>query len=173
MEDGSRAAGRIMSGRACVLDPAAAGELEGRGYGRPEDGRLVLGDVEALYLVYAGRLEIRGSTFESLLRRCEKEDPDIFAKFLIYRDLRGHGYVVRDGFGFGRDFRVYEKGRFGEKAARYIVFGMDEGGRERIGSVHKKVVEMARMGKEPVAAVVERRGEVIYYRMSRIEFRGP
>ena len=28
--------------------------------------------------------------------------------FLVYRDLRSKGYVAKEGFGFGNDFRVYE-----------------------------------------------------------------
>ena len=29
---------------------------------------------------------------------------------MIFRDLKTRGYVVKDGFGFGSDFRVYERG---------------------------------------------------------------
>ena len=35
----------------------------------------------------------------------------------LFRDLKTRGYVVKDGFGFGSDFRVYERGDYGEKGA--------------------------------------------------------
>ncbi|MEK6877306.1 MAG: tRNA-intron endonuclease family protein, partial [Thermoproteota archaeon] len=95
---------------------------------------------------------------------------DILTKFLIYRDLRTKGYIAKDGFGFGSDFRVYERGQFGEKAAKYVVFGLSEGKREKMGLLQKQIEQITKMGKEPVIAVIERRGEVIYYKISRIKF---
>ena len=34
----------------------------------------------------------------------------------------------------------------------------------------KKIEQITQMGKEPVIAVIERRGEVIYYKINKIEF---
>ena len=101
---------------------------------------------------------------------CQKIDPEILTKFLIYRDLRNRGYVVKDGFGFGPDFRVYERGQFGEKGAKFLVFGLNEGQQEKMGTLQKKVEEITQMGKEPIIAVIERRGEVIYYKINRMNF---
>ena len=56
-----------------------------------------------------------------------KHDKDILTRFLIYRDLRSRGYVAREGFGFGVDFRVYERGEFEQKPAKYVIFGINEG----------------------------------------------
>ena len=95
---------------------------------------------------------------------------NILTKFLIYRDLRTRGYTVKDGFGFGFDFRVYERGHFGEKGAKYLVFGLNEGRTEKIGQLQKKVQQITQMGKEPIIAVIERRGEIIYYKISKMNF---
>ena len=84
--------------------------------------------------------------------------------------MRNRGYVVKDGFGFGSDFRVYERGHFGEKGAKYLIFGMNEGTQEKIIHLQKKIEQITQMGKEPTIAVIERRGEVIYYKISRINF---
>jgi tRNA-intron endonuclease len=84
--------------------------------------------------------------------------------------LRTRGYTVKDGFGFGSDFRVYERGDFGEKGAKYLVFGLNEGKQEKIGQLQKKIEQITQMGKEPIIAVIERRGEVIYYKISKMNF---
>ncbi|MGI0041777.1 MAG: tRNA-intron lyase, partial [Nitrosopumilaceae archaeon] len=124
--------------------------------------------------LYADKLKlIRGNqqiSFDSMMQECIKFDNDILTKFLIYRDLRTKGYIAKDGFGFGSDFRVYERGQFGEKAAKYVVFGLSEGTREKMGLLQKQIEQITKMGKEPVIAVIERRGEVIYYKISRIKF---
>jgi len=100
----------------------------------------------------------------------KKTDHEILTKFLIYRDLRNRGYVVKDGFGFGSDFRVYERGDFGEKGAKFLIFGLNEGQQEKMGNLQKKIEEITQMGKEPIIAVIERRGEVIYYKINRMNF---
>jgi len=104
------------------------------------------------------------------MQTCIKQDEESLTKFLIYRDLRTRGYTVKDGFGFGSDFRVYERGDFGEKGAKYLVFGLNEGKQEKIGQLQKKIEQITQMGKEPIIAVIERRGEVIYYKISKMNF---
>lgn len=136
----------------------------------------MLNPVESLYLVYINRLHLKQNhtrsflNFDKLFQIYKKVDQDILTKFLIYRDLRTHGYVVKDGFGFGSDFRVYDKGDFGQKGAKYLVFALSEGQQERIGTLYKKVSQITQMGKEPIIAVVDRRGEIIYYKISGINF---
>ena len=108
--------------------------------------------------------------FDAFMQICTKHDEGALTKFLIYRDLRERGYVVKDGFGFDSDFRVYERGDFGTKGANYLVFGFNEGKQEKISSLQKKIEQITTMGKDPIIAVIERRGEVIYYKISTIKF---
>ncbi len=166
--------GKLVRGQILIENPDMRHALEARGYGEPEENRFVLASFEALYLVYIGRLTLKrgGLTldFDRLIRVYQKNDRDILTRFLVYRDLRTRGYVVKDGFGFGSDFRVYERGHFGQKGARYLVFALNEGRQERIGLLQKKISEITQMGKEPILAVIERRGEVIYYKISGMSF---
>jgi tRNA-intron endonuclease len=151
------------------------GELEESGYGSKEGDELVLRDYEALYLLYSKKLEMqdkagREITFERLAELAQKKAGDSWTKFVIYRDLRSRGYVVREGFGFGTDLRVYERGDYPKKPSKYVVFALDEGIEKGMGELQKSVREMAKMGKEAIIAVIERRGEVIYYKVSRARF---
>lgn len=151
------------------------GELEEGGYGSKEGRSFLLRDYEALYLVHSGRLRLRDHAgkdvpFERLAGIAQKGASDAWTKFIVYRDLRSRGYVVREGFGFGTDLRVYERGDYPKKAAKYVVFALDEGIEKRISDLQKSVREMAKMGKEAIIAVIERRGEVIYYKVNRTKF---
>ncbi|MHB1908304.1 MAG: tRNA-intron lyase [Nitrososphaerales archaeon] len=145
--------------------------LESRGFGIREGDLYYLKDYEALYLVYTNKLEIKingkSFSFKEYLHDAETRDKESLARFLIFRDLRTRGYVVREGFGFPIDFRVYERGDYGTKAAKYIVFGLSEGKTLGISELKKNIEEMSIMGKEAVVAVVERRGEVIYYKVGK------
>jgi tRNA-intron endonuclease, archaea type len=168
-------AGRLVEENVVVGDRERFGELEESGYGTRKDDVLVLRDYEALYLLYAEKLELadgdgKAVAFEELAELVQKKSGDAWTKFMIYRDLRTRGYVVREGFGFGTDLRVYERGDYPQKPAKYVVFALDEGIEKRISDLQKSVKEMAKMGKEAIIAVIERRGEVIYYRVSRARF---
>jgi tRNA-intron endonuclease len=166
---------RLKEGRIFVEDPAVVGQLEQGGYGEREGKKYVLKDYETMFLLYSGRLTVRDEkgkelSFDSLSESVQKRAPDSWTRFLIYRDLRTRGYVVKEGFGFGTDLRVYERGDFPKKAAKYVVFALDEGSETSIDALRKSVKEITKMGKEAIVAVIERRGEVIYYKVSRTHF---
>lgn len=99
-----------------------------------------------------------------------KNDISIFTKFLIYRDLRSRGYVAKEGFGFGLDFRVYERGEYLKKPAKYVVFGINEGLNIQSRHLYENISSIEKMGKEGIIAVIERRGEIIYYKINRKKF---
>jgi len=166
--------GVLIKNQTIILEPNRQQELEQKGYGEIEKDKLFLKSFESLYLLYTGILTIfkgkKNINFNSFLQICKKQDDTILTKFLVYRDLRTRGYTVKDGFGFGSDFRVYGKGDFGEKGAKFLVFGLNEGKQEKIGKLQKKVEEITKMGKEPIIAVIQRQGEIIYYKISRMSF---
>ena len=149
-------------------------DLEQKGYGEIQKEKLLLKQFETLYLLYAHKLILKKNknqiNFDTYMNICQKTNSEILTKFLIFRDLKTRGYVVKDGFGFGSDFRVYERGHFGEKGAKFLVFGLNEGQQEKMNVLQKKIDEITQMGKEPIIAVIERRGEVIYYKINKINF---
>ena len=99
-----------------------------------------------------------------------KKDLSIFTKFLIFRDLRTRGYIAKEGFGFGNDFRVYERGEYCRKPAKYIIFGINEGISIKANLLYENIRSIEKMGKEAIIAVIERRGEIIYYKVNLKKF---
>ena len=174
MDEAPLVEGELISNQTQISNKEMIHELELKGYGEIENNKLFLKFFESLYLLYSEKLILRKNKkkieFEDLMNICQKQDPESLTKFLIYRDLRNRGYVVKDGFGFGSDFRVYERGNFGEKGAKFLVFGLNEGQQEKMGNLQKKIEQITQMGKEPIIAVIERRGEVIYYKINRMNF---
>ena len=170
----SKVEGTLVKDHVLISDKDMKHSLEQKGFGEIIRQKFYLKPFESLYLLYVDKLTIlKGRQvidFDGLMGECIKQDGEAFTKFLIYRDLRTRGYVAKDGFGFGSDFRVYERGQFGEKGAKYVVFGLSEGRRQKVGVLEKQVGEISIMGKEPVLAVIERRGEVIYFMISKIQF---
>lgn len=84
-----------------VTDPSEAGTVYGRGFfGTVGDGGLALDRYESVYLLEMGRLEVRdpstrGVAWSELFRRATRHEPGFGVRYLVYRDLRQRGYVVR------------------------------------------------------------------------------
>jgi tRNA-intron endonuclease, archaea type len=157
-----------------VDDEKHRDQLRNRGFGEKEDSDYVLKSYEALYLSYTKKITVKDNDkilgFEDLVRILIKRDKNILTKFMVYRDLRSRGYIPKEGFGFGVDFRVYGRGEYEKKPAKYVVFGISEGTKIKADRLAKTIEQIVRMGKDAIVAVIERRGEVIYYKMSRVSF---
>ena len=170
----SEITGKLIKNTVKILDQSIQNELLSKGFGERYDEEFILNSFETLYLLYIKKLQVlkitKNISFDSLMQIYKKDESDVFTKFLIYRDLRNRGYVAKNGFGFGSDFLVYEKGQFGKKGAKYLVFALNEGTQEKILHVQRNIEQITNMGKEPIIAVIERRGEIIYYKISKIDF---
>ncbi|KYH42251.1 MAG: tRNA intron endonuclease [Candidatus Bathyarchaeota archaeon B63] len=148
--------------------------LTSRGYGTPKNGDLLLAFHEALYLLSKGILEVRDEgtnealRFEDLLERARLHDDDAWVKYLIYRDLRSRGYFVREGFGFGADFRVYKRGEYGKSPAAYLVLGVREGQPIMVEELLRILTRVQSLKKNFILSVINRRGEIVYYSVSRL-----
>jgi len=165
---------KLINEKIIVINPKMQNILTERGFGESEKDTLVLDSFEALYLLYNNKLELKKVNktivFDELMQQYIQKNDDVLTRFLLYRDLRTKGYVVKDGFGFGSDFRVYERGNYGLKDAKFIIFAFNEGTQQKLGKLYKNIEEITKMGKEPIIAVIERRGEIIYYKINKMNF---
>ncbi|HOL41122.1 MAG TPA: tRNA-intron lyase, partial [Methanospirillum sp.] len=133
---------------------------EQSGFGRPQKDGLRLSPVEALYLVYRGRIEIPGYDFDTLLVRFS-EDAHMFRSFLVYRDIRERGYVVQTG---PHDFRVFKRGeKPGKGESQYMVRVLSERDLIDFSVVQEEVRTTLNMRKQHILAVVDDEFEITYY----------
>ena len=151
-------------------------ELSARGYGVGGKNRLLLAFYEALYLLDKGMLEIENNKgkqvyFQELLQQYEVADENAWTRYLTYRDLRTRGYVVREGFGSGVDFRVYDRGDYSEDTARYLIVSVQEGKPISIEDLTNALTQSLSLKKELVLAVMNRRGEIVYYSISELSLK--
>ena len=157
-----------------VTTPESIEELASRGYGTKQNKKLQLTLYESLYLLSKNIIEVterkgkKRTSFQQLLNTYKTTDQNAWAKYLIYRDLRSRGYVAREGFGLGTDFRVYERGEYGTQTARYLIFGVQEGRPVTMQQLAQTLRYSHSQKKELVLAVLNRRGEVVYYQLGQL-----
>ena len=166
--------GILIKNQAIILEPNRQQQLVQKGYGEMDQSKLLLKSFESLYLLFTDRLALfRGKKkidFDSFLQICKNHDKDILTKFLVYRDLRNRGYTVKDGLGFGSNFRVYDKPFSPKDPSKFLVFGLNEGKHEKMSELRKKIEGITKIDKKPIIAVVQRQGEIIYYKISKMNF---
>lgn len=82
-------------------------------FGKIEEDSLILSLVEACYLLEKGRLDIYEDDIECTIGYIIDilKEQGIYGKYVVYRDLKDRGFVIKTGFKYGSDFRLYNRGR--------------------------------------------------------------
>ena len=168
-----RITGLLVENGVKVSEEESVDELSSRGYGVAENDEFLLAFYEALYLLDKGIVEVEDGKgeavdFQGLLQRYKSVDENAWAKYLVYRDLRSRGYVVREGFGLGVDFRVYKRGEYGKDTAKYLILSIQEGKPVTVEKLAHIMRQCQSLKKELVLAVMNRRGEIVYYSVSQL-----
>lgn len=93
-------------------------------FGKIEADFLHLSLIEACYLQEKGRLNIYEDDTECttgyLIDLIKQEG--LYGKYVVFRDLKNRGYVIKTGFKYGSEFRLYERGGGpGEGHSDYLV----------------------------------------------------
>jgi len=148
-----------------VPTEAEADSLLQDGYGYRWNKVHYLHGVEVLYNMERGKIQVVDEetntqlSFQGLLRRLSRDDPDLWTRYTVYRDLRRRGFIIK----IQRGFKVYERGDFGKKPPSYHLKIISEGKPERVEDVLEELasVEAQQLGMK--VAVVDRRGEIVYY----------
>jgi tRNA-intron endonuclease len=166
------AQGILERRRVIVSSQSDADSLAQNGYGvRVEKIRLALTFAEALYLVAEKRLKVIANNSEidlpELLKETMAEDSEVWAKYVLYRDLRSRGYVVREGSIGETGLRVYERGTYPEKAAKYVVFPVREGNPVSVSHLSEVLHLAEGTKKRLIIAVIDRHGEIVYYSLTQ------
>jgi tRNA-intron endonuclease len=159
-----------------IAEQSSVDALSQRGYGTTENGTFTLAFYEALYLLDKEMLKVKNENgeevaFQSLLHCYEGVDESAWINYLVYRDLRSRGYVVREGFGAGIDFRIYERGAYGKDTSSYLVLSTQEGKPVSMQDLMNALLQCQSLKKELVLAVMNRRGEIVYYSVSPLTFK--
>lgn len=164
--------------RVIVDDPAEASALHNRGwFGTPRSGGgLELTLLEAVYLVEAGRLEVRKGgmavSMRALFRQASAAVDQFEIRYLVYRDLRQRGYVAEEREG-PLEFQVYPRGGAPKKTpAKYWVAARSERAVFDLGEILERAKEAAAVRKSLLLAIVDEESDLTYYAVREAQPRG-
>lgn len=171
-------AGRLLGDTVLIEDKCEASQIYNKGfYGYTrKGGALELDLLEAIYLQEADRLHVeengRSLSLEDLIRHAVKHRAGFETRYLVYRDLRSRGYVVKlDGGEF--HFRIFPRGGTPTNTqTKAWVLSASERSEFHIDVMLEQACVSERTRKELMLAVVDEEGDITYYETERAEPKG-
>jgi tRNA-intron endonuclease len=157
-----------------VHDQSEASQIYNKGYyGIPQTGgTLKLDIMEATYLVESERLEVHSGGKQmsagDLLRFAHKVSQGFELRYLVYRELRQRGYIVKLGQP-PLDFRVFPRGGSPNKTpSKWWVAAISERSTFDLGQLLDNLDRTLDVRKKLLLAVVDEESDVTYYEVRRI-----
>ncbi|MBI2043890.1 tRNA-intron lyase [Candidatus Pacearchaeota archaeon] len=137
-------------------------------FGEDKEGKIIYSHPEALFLVEKGKMSVfsgkKQLSERDLLKTIQRHDKKIQTKYVVFKDLREKGYVVKTALKFGAEFRVYEKGKKpGEEHAKWIVFTDHESNKISWHEFSAKNRVAHSTKKNLLLAIVDDENDVTFY----------
>ena len=163
---------KLSKGRVVLPESEKIADLRDKAFGTLTEGRITLNPYETFYLVEKKRVRVvdektgKAKTLHELVTRMSVGKPAIWTKYLVYRDLRDRGYLVREGES-DYDFETFGKG-----AMRRLVAIVFEGGESTLERLARLSAKANNDSKDLVLAVIDRRTDIVYYTLNTESFQG-
>jgi tRNA-intron endonuclease len=142
---------------------------------KQNDGTLKLTPVETMFLLERSKIELVDERTGSqvglyqYLQRLHQEKLELWTHYLIYRDLRSRGYIVKEGLSEEIPFRIYPRGsEIGKDTSKYLIYIVKEGVPIELTKLDKATTTAKGVGKKLILAVLNRQGEPTYYQVSQV-----
>ena len=141
-------------------------------FGEKEGEKIIYSLPETLFLLETNKLELFDSKNKKLsekeiFKKFQKLDKKFKTKYLVFKDLRKKGLIVKTALKFGAEFRVYENGKnIGKDHSKWILYTTSEN--ESLTwhdfSAKNRVAHSTK--KNLLIAVVDEENDVSYYEVS-------
>ena len=124
---------------------------------------------EALFLTQDKKMEIynhqnKKLTPKEILKKFQHIDKKFKTKYLVFKDLRQKGYIVKSALKFGAEFRVYEKGKkINESHSKWICFPVAENKQMTWQDFSAKNRVAHSTKKNLLIAIADEEGDISYY----------
>lgn len=135
-------------------------------YGNLTEEGLQLSLIEALYLLEKEKITVIQDGKELSLDEMYRiiHDKGLFPSYLVFRDLRNRGYIIKTGFKYGSEFRLYERGTSpGEGHSDYLVKVTSENDNIPLKDLSSYVRVAHGVNKFLLLAVVDEENDITYY----------
>lgn len=158
----------LIGAEAFSNDKSAFDLNSSQGFGKKDGEKVSYMLEEAFYLynkkgvmVFDGKL--KEISKENLIKKVNKLNPKFQKRYRVYEELRDKGYLLKEGFKFGADFRIYQRNSSQKTHSKWLCICLDKrdkfswldfGSKNRIANTTNKGL---------IFAFIDDEKEVTYY----------
>ena len=143
-------------------------------FGEVKGGKVIYSIFEALYLIEKGKMDVYAGkkrlSFDRFLETAKENNKKAQIKYIVFRDMRNRGFIVKTALKFGADFRVYERGiKPGQDHAKWILYPVSENSELTWHDFSAKNRVAHSTKKNLLLAIVDEEGDISYYEVRWIK----
>lgn len=141
------------------------------GYGELRNDYLVLSPIEALYLIESNKGIILTQRNEEikLFEACKlisKQEESIWRLYLVYRDIRDRGYIVKTMDDYLTPFEIFERGKDPLQNDSFAFILVAESGKEiHLEELSRALEKAKKSNKLLIVALIDELGDITYYQI--------
>ncbi|RLF88446.1 tRNA-intron lyase, partial [Thermococci archaeon] len=125
----------------------------------------------AAYLTERGWIKVldgnKELNFQDLVELGRRKDEDFDIKYLVYKDLRDRGYIVKSALKFGSHFRVYRKNA---EHSDWLIWVVRENQKLSPNDITARARVAHGVRKSMIMAIVDEDNDVVYYKVEWTKF---
>lgn len=164
---------KLIENKVIVEDKKTRDTLIQKGFGEKGEKQLTLDLKEALFLLENKKLEVKKSgrnvSAKKLLELADSLEEQFYSKYLVFKDLRERGFVVKTGLKFGFPFRVYPRGKkVGEEHTQWVINVLSQDEQFTMPETSRMVRLAGNLNTILLLAVVDAEDDINYYEIRRI-----
>jgi len=141
------------------------------GYGEIKNNDLVLSPVEVLYLLENNKGIIltdrnKEIKFVDACRLISKKEGSIWRLYLVYRDIRDRGYIVKTTNDYLTPFEIFERGKTPLQNDAFAFILVAESGKEiQLEELSQALEKAKKSNKLLIVALIDELGDITYYQI--------
>ncbi|GAA5819504.1 MAG: tRNA-intron lyase [Methanobrevibacter sp. CfCl-M3] len=135
-------------------------------FGKLEGDNLELSLIEGTYLLEKNRLNVylndEKIEFEHLISLVRNKG--LHGKYIVFRDLKDRGYIIKAGFKYGSEFRLYGRGKSpGDGHSDYLIKIIHESEDLKATDLSSYARVAHGVKKNLILAVIDEDKDITYY----------
>lgn len=162
----------LTQGKIIVPSQSDADSLYQDGYGYRMNHEHYMHPAEILFTVFRNKIVVidedtnKKLGFTELLHRLSQDSPNLWTNFIVFKDLRTRGFIIKIE---KERFLIYERGTFRKTPPSYVIRIFSEGKPQSLTEFIEELKATENDGYEMKVAVVDRRGEIVFYSVIETE----
>jgi tRNA-intron endonuclease len=139
-------------------------------FGEFKKNKVIYSQYEAFYLIENKKAQLilkeKPTSINKALKIISRKQKEFLNNYLVFKDLRKKGYILKTGLKFGAEFRIYNKK---EKHALYLTYILNSKQKINLKEFVSKNRIAHSTAKKLLIAIIDSQQDITYYEVNWIK----